>query len=87
MTTIAVVTTTTKTVTDPLTKQKISYEEPTVKWKGLANEADSFVFIDVTINFIDVAQTDITGAPIVDTTIYGEVGDDIVIGDVGEDIL
>ena len=35
-TTIAVVTTATKTVTDPVTKQRISYEEPTVKWKGLA---------------------------------------------------
>ncbi|MDB2528891.1 hypothetical protein N9X93_05440, partial [Alphaproteobacteria bacterium] len=31
-TTIAVVTTATKSITDPVTKQKISYEEPTVKW-------------------------------------------------------
>jgi Ca2+-binding RTX toxin-like protein len=86
-TTIAVVTTATKTVTDPVTKQKISYEEPSVKWKGLATEADSFVFSDVTINVINVAQTDLTGVPIDDTTVYGTSGIDLIIGDDSDNLI
>ena len=86
-TTIAVVTTATKTVTDPVTKQRISYEEPTVKWKGLATEADSFVFSDVTINVINVAQTDLTGVPIEDTTVYGTAGIDLIIGDEFDNLI
>ena len=86
-TTIAVVTTVTKTVTDPVTKQRISYEEPTVKWKGLATEADSFVFSDVTINVINVAQTDLTGVPIEDTTVYGTAGIDLIIGDEFDNLI
>ena len=86
-TTIAVVTTATKTVTDPVTKQRISYEEPTVKWKGLATEADSFVFSDVTINVINVAQTDLTGVPIEDTTVYGTAGIDLIIGDDSDNLI
>ena len=86
-TTIAVVTTATKTVTDPVTKQRISYEEPTVKWKGLATEADSFVFSDVTINVINVAQTDLTGVPIKDTTVYGSAGIDLIIGDEFDNLI
>ena len=86
-TTIAVVTTKTSTVTDPVTKQKISYEEPTIKWKGLASDANSFVFSDVTINVINVAQTDVTGAPIVDTTVYGTTGIDLIIGDEFDNII
>ena len=75
------------TVTDPVTKQKISYEEPTIKWKGLASDANSFVFSDVTINVINVAQTDVTGAPIVDTTVYGTTGIDLIIGDEFDNII
>ena len=86
-TTIAVVTTKTKSITDPVTKEKISYEEPTVKWKGLASDANSFVFSDVTINVINVAQTDVTGAPIVDTTVYGTAGIDLIIGDEFDNLI
>ena len=86
-TTIAVVTTATKSITDPVTKQKISYEEPTVKWKGLASEANSFEFSDVTINVINVAQTDVTGAPIVDATVYGTAGIDLIIGDEFDNLI
>ena len=39
-TTISVVTTRVKTVIDPTTKERITYEDPTVHWKGLASEAN-----------------------------------------------
>ena len=86
-TSISVVTTTRKSFTDPDTRQLVNYEEPTVKWKGLATEADSFVFNDVTVNVVNVSQTDITGAPIVDTTVYGTAGIDLIIGDEFDNLI
>jgi Ca2+-binding RTX toxin-like protein len=86
-TSISVVTTTRKSFTDPDTKQLVYYEDPTVKWKGLATEADSFVFNDVTVNVVNVSQTDITGAPIVDTTVYGTSGMDLIIGDEFDNLI
>ena len=86
-TTISVVTSVTKTITDPVTKEKITYEDPTVKWKGLASDADSFVFNDVTVNVINISQTDLTGAQIIDTTIYGTSGIDLIIGDEFDNLI
>jgi hypothetical protein len=80
-TTISVVTTRVKTVTDPATKERITYEDPTVHWKGLASEAESFVFSDATINVINVTQTDITGQVHDDLTVYGTNQIDLIIGD------
>ena len=45
------------------------------------------MFSDVTINVINVAQTDVTGAPIVDTTVYGTTGIDLIIGDEFDNII
>ena len=54
----------------------------------LPHEADSFVFSDdVTINVINVAQTDLTGAPIADTTVYGTAGIDLIIGDEFDNLI
>lgn len=86
-TTIAVVTTTPTSVYDPETNSYVYYEDPTIKWKGLANEADSFVFSDVTINVINVSQTDLTGVPIEDTTVYGTAGIDLIIGDEFDNLI
>jgi len=86
-TTIAVVTTTRKSFYDADAKQTVYYEDPVVKWKGLASEADSFVFNDVTVNVINVSQTDITGSPIVDTTVYGTAGIDLIIGDEFDNLI
>ena len=68
-------------------KKTVFYEDPVVKWKGLASEADSFEFNDVTVNVINVSQTDITGSPIVDTTVYGTAGIDLIIGDEFDNLI
>ena len=86
-TTIAVVTTSTRSFRDPETNQTVRYEDPVIKWKGLASEASSFVFNDVTVNVINASQTDITGSPIVDTTIYGTSGIDLIIGDEFDNLI
>ena len=86
-TTISVVTTTPLSYFDYETNLTVSYEDPTVQWKGLATEADSFVFSDVTVNVVNISQTDLTGSPIVDTTVYGTAGIDLIIGDEFDNLI
>ena len=45
------------------------------------------MFSDVTINVINVAQTDLTGVPIEDTTVYGTAGIDLIIGDEFDNLI
>ena len=45
------------------------------------------MFSDVTINVINVSQTDLTGVPIEDTTVYGTAGIDLIIGDEFDNLI
>ena len=85
-TTISVVTTVKKTVTLP-DRSRLEYEEPTVHWKGLASEASAFEFTDVTVNVINVMDTDLTGAAIIDPVVMGTSGIDLIIGDENDNII
>ena len=86
-TTISVVTTTQLSYYDYETNLTVYYEDPIIQWKGLATEADSFVFSDVTVNVVNISQTDLTGSPIVDTTVYGTAGIDLIIGDEFDNLI
>jgi Ca2+-binding RTX toxin-like protein len=85
-TTIAVVTTAKKTVTLP-DKTKFEYEEPTVHWKGLATDASEFVFSDVTVNVINISDTDLTGSPLYDPIWMGTDEIDLIIGDEYDNVI
>ena len=79
-------TTVKKSITLP-DRSRLEYEEPLVHWKGLASEASAFEFTDVTVNVINVMDTDLTGAAIIDPVVMGTSGIDLIIGDENDNII
>ena len=53
----------------------------------MASEASAFEFTDVTVNVINVMDTDLTGAAIIDPVVMGTSGIDLIIGDENDNII